>query len=290
MKLGHPLRRVAPALLGLGLTACALFLRREAAEDRPPYVTFSHARHVPAGASPRTCVPCHSQPDTFEQVPSSGHGSCASCHAIGDRPGPTCDLCHTSSSPGQPPVRPRKSFLFTHTSHRWMILDATTCRPCHEVSRSQAEVRTVVSEEACVSCHRAQGAAVECATCHVALSRATVPDSHARPSFMREHDEMADATCLRCHARSFCDGCHTRDHTPLWKRATHGIDAIADPRACASCHEADQCVRCHSTVRPTDHVQAGWAGAGHAMPARASPRACLTCHDPADECARCHER
>jgi len=265
----------------LALGACNLLLRPNPT-SQTPYVRFSHARHVPAGAPARSCGPCHSGPETLEQVPAA-HPACASCHEIGRTPGAECLFCHSSRSPGARPVRSTRVFSFTHTAHRFSIVDATTCEPCHRMQGRQ--IVTPVTEAACVSCHVAQNAPTDCTSCHVGLSR--IPPSHEEAGFLREHGRLEQTPCLRCHARSFCSDCHTRDHTPLWKRATHGIDAVRDTRACASCHEADECDRCHRTVRPTNHLGGNWQGLGHAMPARISSRSCVTCHS-ADDCARCH--
>lgn len=280
---------VWPLALPMLLGACGLVLRPTSPTDERPYVRFFHASHVPRRAPARSCARCHQQPDTFEQVHSGGHAACRECHTVGDRPGPRCAFCHDSASPGAPPARGRRSFLFTHTAHRWLILDAATCGPCHTLARGAGAIQTTVAEEKCIECHRRERAPVSCDTCHVALTRTTLPASHGWASFLREHHEQSDPTCLRCHAQSFCTDCHSRDHSPLWKRSSHGLDAARDPSACASCHEADQCDRCHSTVRPADHLVADWTGLGHAMPARISPRSCLTCHAAADECARCHD-
>jgi hypothetical protein len=183
-----------------------------------------------------------------------------------------------------------RSYTFTHTAHQFWILDATTCQLCHRLARGDEPVITAVAEETCVECHRNEGAPRRCDTCHLGLSRTTVPASHGEESFMREHHNQNTTTCLRCHAQSFCTDCHSRDHTPLWKLSAHGQDAVRDPRACATCHEADQCDRCHRTSPPADHHQADWIGLGHSMSARASTRACVTCHDREDDCEVCHLR
>lgn len=279
--------RALAMLAPLALAACALVLRPTPTE-RVPYVRFSHARHVPRGAPASSCASCHQQPDSFEQVQSRGHPACASCHRIGDRPGPSCAFCHRSESPGPPPVEPSSTFLFSHGAHQWLILDATSCAPCHEVDKRHAEARTLASEERCVECHRDRGASARCETCHVGLGRSTLPESHREASFLREHRRLADQTCGRCHAASFCQDCHSRDHTPLWKRASHGLDALRDTRVCARCHEADQCDRCHTTVRPPDHLAADWRTLGHAMPARLATRRCVVCHEAQSECGECH--
>ena len=281
------LRPAALALSTFALAACALVLRPTPTE-RTPYVRFSHAQHVPRGAPATSCGSCHQQPDSFEQVRARGHEACASCHPIGERSGPTCAFCHRSQSPGPAPARPPSTFLFSHAAHQWLILDAPSCQPCHELDRRSAVATTVASEEECVACHRDRGASARCETCHVGLGRSTLPESHRDASFLREHRTLADQTCARCHAASFCEDCHTRDHTPLWKRASHGLDTLRDPRACARCHEADQCDRCHQTVEPPDHLAADWSGLGHAMPARIAARRCVVCHEAQTECGRCH--
>jgi hypothetical protein len=169
-----------------------------------------------------------------------------------------------------------------------MIIDAPDCRQCHELGRGTAHAQTRASEEQCIACHRDRGAGIRCSTCHVGLNRSTLPGSHRDPAFLREHRGLADRTCERCHAPSFCEDCHTRDHGPLWKHVSHGLDAMRDARSCARCHGADECDRCHSTVPPSDHVAADWAGLGHAMPARLAARRCVVCHDAQSECGRCH--
>lgn len=285
---GAPRPYVVIALASVGLLACSLIFRPGREVQGGPYVRFSHAKHVPAREPAEACAPCHLQPGTTEQV-RAGHSACASCHAIGKAPGPSCAFCHQSRSPGARPNTVR-SFTFTHTAHQFWILDAPTCRLCHHLARADEPVVTAIAEETCVECHRREAAPRRCDTCHLGLSRTTVPASHGEESFMREHHNQEPTTCLRCHAQSFCTDCHSRDHTPTWKLSMHGQDAVRDPRACATCHEADQCDRCHRTSQPVDHQQADWRGLGHGMSARASTRACITCHDRTEDCDVCHLR
>ena len=70
----------------------------------------------------------------------------------------------------------------------------------------------------------------------------------------------------------------------------HGKYAALDRVACATCHTADSCVRCHNLL-PRSHTPLALFKAGaHANLAMLDQRACFTCHTFDDTCAACHVR
>lgn len=127
--------------------------------------------------------------------------------------------------------------------------------------------------------------------------RTRSPEDHT-PLFRRFHADAANASGALCHychegitgtGRDGCQECHAvsrpSSHTLRFRTATHGRDAARDPRACATCHEADQCAACHA-VAPPSH-RPGFAY-DHRRAAAANPRACLSCHAFESTCVDCH--
>ena len=57
-------------------------------------------------------------------------------------------------------------------------------------------------------------------------------------------------------------------------------------RACYACHERNDCVECHDTVKPRDHNHT-WRTLSHGFMAAGNRERCLTCHRQ-DYCVRCH--
>ncbi len=123
------------------------------------------------------------------------------------------------------------------------------------------------------------------------------PQDHT-PLFRRRHEQAArdaSAQCSQCHTglsgskRDACQDCHAttrpRSHTLRFRSVSHGREAAADPRACATCHEVDYCSECHAQ-RPPSHR--GNFVLRHDRVARLNPRSCTTCHTFESTCVDCH--
>jgi c(7)-type cytochrome triheme protein len=118
----------------------------------------------------------------------------------------------------------------------------------------------------CASCHKTED---DCASCHNAPS---TPGFHADNYIYRHAPDAyaGDMECANCHSREvFCRECHensglsTReprsssfhDSQPFWLLA-HGQAAREGMEGCASCHQQNDCLRCHS-------AKSGWRISPH---------------------------
>lgn len=171
----------------------------------------------------------------------------------------------------------------------------------------------------CVGCHEtakmmpAQFRMSNCQTCHVDKESSAMPASHTRyvkPAFhtesFRTHHEgeasAADAKCFVCHTnvapasgpKRQCLSCHQvmlpASHTARWRDDVHGKYAAMDRYACATCHQADFCSRCHNELPRTHVPLPQFKNGGHAMLAKLNERSCFTCHTYQDTCSKCHAR
>jgi len=165
----------------------------------------------------------------------------------------------------------------------------------------------------CVACHNTSRKIADCQTCHLEAVAGPAPPSHnaaVKPpshteNFRVHHQEEAsapNAKCFACHqnvspslaAKNQCVSCHQvmkpASHTARWKDDIHGQFAALDRTACATCHAADYCSRCHNEL-PRSHQPLPLFKAGaHAQPAMLNQRACMTCHTFQNTCANCHLR
>jgi len=162
-----------------------------------------------------------------------------------------------------------------------------------------------------------------CKTCHIDPPKGSAPTSHTRnikppfhtESFRQHHEQEAkapDAKCFVCHtnvrpaASSFvaassstspsdanqCISCHLvmrpASHTARWRDDEHGKMAALDRASCATCHQAETCVRCHNET-PRSHQPLAFFEAGaHREAAMLDQRSCLTCHTYENTCSKCH--
>ncbi len=139
---------------------------------------------------------------------------------------------------------------FSHELHAKQY-DTLTCLDCHNnVSHATAGQTTTVSMNLCAMCHSQQIQKNQCSFCHT-----TPPPKKAHP-----------ASYL----------------------AVHGVQALANPASCLSCHhdEATFCGSCHS-YPPADHFSGNWLYA-HSGPAKADPKVCSGCHNYQTFCEKCH--
>src|SRR3989442_222418 len=197
-------------------------------------------------------------------------------------------------------------------------MDCISCHAAVPLSASLATLSLPTMLD-CAGCHetgRRLSAAFRmsnCGLCHPGGPQGPLPashDSNVKPAshnqaFRARHREQAaepDAKCFACHgvapasatAGNQCVSCHQvmrpASHTGRWRDDIHGRYAALDRVACATCHTADYCSRCHNEL-PTTHVpMALFKNGAHARPAKLDQRACLTCHTFESSCASCHRR
>jgi hypothetical protein len=267
------------------------------------------------------CATCHSKPGVTPQLtPALDAQGCTGCHTPQEieNPGFTKSrrlITQTTVSGKYVDIK------FTHIAHfaekQKFNLDCTTCHYGVPRSTSLSDL-TLPKMVDCVACHdTAKSLPSEfrmsnCQTCHadtvtgmftpVSHTRNVEPASHTE-SFRIHHQEAAsdpDATCFVCHQNSrpaaqgsnTCMGCHAVmkpvSHTARWKDDLHGKYAALDRTTCATCHQADYCIRCHNEVPRSHEPLPVFAGGGHATLALLDTRACLTCHTFQNTCAECH--
>ncbi len=268
------------------------------------------------------CESCHSKPHiTPNLTPESDTPDCRSCHNPEEieNPGFTKNrrmiAAHVISGV-------YVNLKFSHIAHfrskEKLDLNCTTCHYAIPESTSFADL-TLPKMLDCVECHDVSKDLPEefrmsnCETCHIDPQSGAIPASHSRSvkplfhteSFRFDHEEQAAATgakCYVCHtnvtpsasAETQCANCHQAmrpaSHTARWRDVIHGKYAALDRVACATCHTADTCIRCHNLL-PRSHTPLALFKAGaHANLAMLDQRTCYTCHTFEDTCAACHQR
>lgn len=272
-----------------------------------------------------SCKDCHERDEQNEpELP--GHAACARCHAEQDKPRSKlamneCGACHPQRdiTLKRGRIFITGDLVFSHGDHvEDQAGQPIKCDLCHADipgSRS-AKDASVPTMQRCAICHEDSQRTPErvriarCETCHTKIDSSSPPESHLvgkglpenhTLEFRRNHGEQAadpDANCRFCHEnlsgkpKDTCYQCHQtmrpRDHGIAWRDDAHGREASADRDRCATCHEADYCVACHS-VPPRSHQPfAAFRLGGHAQAARFDLRSCFACHTYQDTCSNCH--
>ena len=267
------------------------------------------------------CATCHSKPGVKPQLTAALDAEgCVGCHSPQEieNPGFTKErrmIAQTAVSGKYVDIK------FTHVAHfavkQKFNLDCTTCHANIPHSNSLADLALPQMVD-CVACHDtsksipAEFHMSNCKTCHndtvaglftpVSHTRNVKPASH-NESFRIHHEEAAasqDAPCYVCHQNvrtaaqggNACMACHVvmkpASHTARWKDDLHGKYAALDRTTCATCHQADYCVRCHNQLPRSHEPLPVFAGGGHATLALLDTRSCLTCHTFQNTCSECH--
>ncbi len=130
-------------------------------------VVFNHARHRAVA-----CVNCHAGVESSARATLPAQADCARCHATAP-PG----IAATDWQPGVA-GKPRASWvqvtrlpdhvMFSHRRH--VALGRLACESCHaDIGQRTSPVETPpvrLDMNACLSCHRREGASEDCAGCH----------------------------------------------------------------------------------------------------------------------------
>jgi Cytochrome c7 and related cytochrome c len=267
------------------------------------------------------CATCHSKPGVTPQLTAALDATgCSGCHTPQEieNPGFTEQrrlITQTAVSGKYIDIK------FTHVAHfaakEKFNLDCTTCHYAVPRSTSLANL-TLPSMTDCVACHdtskaiRAEARMSNCQTCHAdTVNGLFTPASHTRnikpvshnEGFRFHHEEAAsspEGNCYVCHQNftssvsgaNQCTACHQvmrpASHTARWKEDIHGKYAGADRASCATCHQADYCVRCHNELPRSHEPLPVFAGGAHATLALLDTRACFTCHTFQNTCSECH--
>ena len=268
------------------------------------------------------CAACHSKPGILPSLTArSTSADCSQCHGAAERDNPGFSKERRLAGSHQAPAS-SVNLKFAHLPHlRSNEAERISCVTCHyEIPQSQRLADLSHPEILdCVACHDGRRELVshfrmeDCQACHLEPREGVLPASHSRSvkplshsaGFRRHHQEEAsaeNAKCFVCHTHvspvvrrgGDCAACHQvmrpLSHTPRWRDAIHGKQAALDRQACAVCHTADTCSRCHNQV-PRSHLPLGLFKAGaHADLATLQLRSCFTCHTFEESCAACHLR
>ena len=268
------------------------------------------------------CAACHSKPNIWPRLTAQSTTSdCQHCHGATEQDNPGFIKKRRLTGPHQV-SGVAVNLRFSHLPHLRKSEEALfSCVTCHREivqSRSLAD-RNHLQMLDCLVCHDGQQELVphfritDCQACHIDHQTGAIPVSHTRnvkplshtESFRRNHQDeasAANAKCFVCHTNvsasvrrgGDCATCHQVmrpvSHTARWRDTIHGKHAALDRQACAVCHTADSCSRCHNQL-PRSHLPLGLFKAGaHADLATLELRSCFTCHTFESTCSACHVR
>lgn len=226
------------------------------------------------GTSDAVCSRCHADEKAVASHAKESHASasCRSCHVS---PGVRGVFSATVSAAGNARVQ----FL------NWS-------KPVGS--------ETVVTNEACLSCHRAitSGAVLArgirmvhsdvlavgyaCTDCHNTAGHGTAVKRPRYPQMSQ---------CIMCHdgvkAKSECSGCHSTDvGTVTREPGDFYVKAHIPVQTCRGCHPMKACIDCHGLELP--HSLEFLQG-GHARKALLQPQICAKCHSTKGFCNNCHQ-
>lgn len=194
------------------------------------------------------------------------------------------------------------------------------CRECHEENRAAGDLRQPGLKGAyhrqCIGCHRDWSHETGCIACHEVKQEPVAEEQPAdrsdilgipHPRITAEkkyvyetlyepapvvtfhhgdHVDQFGLTCASCHQGDNCGRCHDLGHRVVTK--------IEHVKTCIACHREDNCAFCHDRQEkpPFDHaVVIGWP-----LEERHRGAACQDCHGatksfrvPDTECFDCHD-
>ena len=156
-------RYVAAAALTVAIAAAWLALMPAAAVRQP--IAFPHAKHQTIG-----CAVCHDGATRGARAGIPEIALCTKCHATA--PAGTAaawDAAVKRRTVGWVQVtQVPPHVMFSHRRHT--TLGRLECASCHgEIRTRRTPVTTVdvrLTMQTCLSCHRHEGAAEDCAACH----------------------------------------------------------------------------------------------------------------------------
>jgi predicted CXXCH cytochrome family protein len=195
--------------------------------------------------------PSHKAPDWARHhgaAAAANASECATCHTRS-----SCERCHGAESG----VAARLSQPVPERGVLLVNARPPDHDPAFRIDHGAAAASQTLK---CASCHTQNF----CEQCHAAP---TAPEFHPRNFFARHAADAyaRDSDCASCHStETFCRDCHAgvgispqnaktsafHDASPLWL-LQHGEAARQGMEACASCHQQNDCLRCHS-------AKSGW--------------------------------
>jgi hypothetical protein len=144
-----------------------------AGEYRPPPapeqpLPYSHKIHLAQGLK---CVMCHETVETDDHATLPPTATCMGCHANVKTDSPHIQKLKDADDKGETIAWRRVYRLpsFVYFSHKQHVTDAkVACETCHGNVPQMDVMQKVkdISMAACIECHKANSARVNCDTCH----------------------------------------------------------------------------------------------------------------------------
>lgn len=247
------------------------------------------------------CLGCHldKKPESHDERWKDLHGYEA---AAG---GSTCSLCHETEfcrtcHEKNRPASHRNVAVWRETHGGLVRAGNQSCQACHkesECNRCHAlpmphpkdwakthPARAKTNSQVCSKCHEK----IFCTSCH----GGTKPASHTADWKKRHGNAAISKTenCALCHRdESLCKSCHKLDmpHPSGWTASGHQASAKQDMGTCFTCHDRDECLKCHMASKPPATHTAGWRKS-HVGPAQKDAASCQICHGE-NACMDCHK-
>jgi hypothetical protein len=138
-----------------------------AAPQQP--IAYSHKTH--AGTLKLQCAQCHPVPGDgdFATIPTTA--TCMACHKTIKKDSPEIAKLAAADAKGEPIEWARVYKIpdyvsFNHRKH--LSVEGVSCETCHGPVKEREVMRREkdISMAACMECHRAKGASVNCTLCH----------------------------------------------------------------------------------------------------------------------------
>ena len=129
---------------------------------------FSHKTHVSQGLK---CAQCHPNPEPGDFMTLPKTAVCMSCHTSVKADSPHIQKLAALHAEGKrvpwaPVYRVVDWVSFNHKKH--LAVEGVTCESCHGKVAQQDILRREkdISMAACMECHRAKAASIDCLLCH----------------------------------------------------------------------------------------------------------------------------
>ncbi|MDO8915859.1 MAG: hypothetical protein Q7W16_07245 [Coriobacteriia bacterium] len=297
------MRSIRGAFAALALLMCVLSAVGLIVSSNPALCALCHTRQADSlASSPHSgigCYDCHlpaggwslmeaKANEVFSMYPAFASGGAVT--GSGTRISrAACVACHPKVLSGTSSARGLR------VRHAECAAAPAKCDSCHSDAAHAGTARHVrrVDMGECIACHTAENVTGVCRSCHVREPAVTKPTTgtlgvvHGPGS--RETHAMADErACRTCHEPAFCDSCHgtLRAH-PAGFALVHGKAALKPGATCTSCHkDPTMCADCHGLPMP--HPASFQARHAKAATSLADAR-CRQCHTE-QECRDCHTR
>jgi hypothetical protein len=142
---------------------------RPAARPAPEQpLPFSHKGH--AGTLKLQCKMCHPNPAPGEAMTFVAPSVCMQCHSTVKADSPAIQKLATFAKENRPVpwVRVYQVPSYVFFNHKAHLDKGASCEECHGpvVERERLSREKDISMPACLDCHRAKNASVDCGFCH----------------------------------------------------------------------------------------------------------------------------